>query len=54
MLRCMGCSLPARKETVCYNATVDGEGRTPVNDEAHIAEIDAARHNAACGPYKAD
>ncbi len=27
--------------------------RTLVNDETHIAEIDAARHNAACGPYKA-
>jgi hypothetical protein len=24
-----------------------------VNDEAHIAEIDAARHDAACEPYKA-
>jgi uncharacterized membrane protein len=28
--------------------------RTLVNDEAHLAEIDAARHNAACKPYKAD
>ena len=28
--------------------------RTLVNDEAHLAEIDAARHNAACEPYKAD
>ena len=28
--------------------------RTLVNDEARLAEIDAARHNAACEPYKAD
>jgi uncharacterized membrane protein len=28
--------------------------RTLVNDETHIAGIDAARHNAACEPYKAD
>jgi uncharacterized membrane protein len=28
--------------------------RTLVNDEAHLAEIDTARHNAACEPYKAD
>jgi uncharacterized membrane protein len=27
--------------------------RTLVNDEAHIAAIDAARHNTACEPYKA-
>jgi uncharacterized membrane protein len=27
--------------------------RTLVNDERHIAEIDAARHYAACEPYKA-
>jgi uncharacterized membrane protein len=27
--------------------------RTLVNDEANIAEIDAARHDAACEPYKA-
>jgi uncharacterized membrane protein len=27
--------------------------RTLVNDETHIAEIDAARHYAACGPYDA-
>lgn len=27
--------------------------RTLVNDEADIAGIDAARHNAACEPYKA-
>jgi uncharacterized membrane protein len=26
--------------------------RTLVNDEARIAEIDAARHNTACAPYK--
>ena len=28
--------------------------RTLVNDEAHLAGIDAARHNATCQPYKAD
>jgi uncharacterized membrane protein len=28
--------------------------RTLVNDDAHIAEIEAARHNAACAPYKAE
>ena len=28
--------------------------RSLVNDEARLAEIDAARHNAACEPYKAD
>lgn len=28
--------------------------RTLVNDEADIAGIDAARHNAACEPFKAD
>jgi uncharacterized membrane protein len=27
--------------------------RTLVNDQAHLAEIDAARHNAVCEPYKA-
>ena len=27
--------------------------RTLVNDETHVAEIDAARHHAACEPYKA-
>jgi uncharacterized membrane protein len=27
--------------------------RTLVDDESHIAEIDAARHNAACDPFKA-
>jgi uncharacterized membrane protein len=27
--------------------------RTLVNDETHIAEIDAARHYAACEPYDA-
>jgi uncharacterized membrane protein len=27
--------------------------RTLVNDEAHLAEIDAARHHAGCEPYKA-
>jgi uncharacterized membrane protein len=27
--------------------------RTLINDETHIAEIDAARHRAACAPYKA-
>lgn len=27
--------------------------RTLVHDESHIAEIDAARHYAACEPYKA-
>jgi hypothetical protein len=27
--------------------------RMRVNDGAHIAGIDAARHNAACEPYKA-
>jgi uncharacterized membrane protein len=27
--------------------------RTLVNDETHIAEIDAARHYAACEPYRA-
>jgi len=27
---------------------------TLVNDETHVAQIDAARHNAACEPYKAD
>ena len=27
--------------------------RTLINDERHIAEIDAARHYAACEPYKA-
>jgi len=27
--------------------------RTLVNDEAQLAAIDAARHNAACEPYKA-
>jgi uncharacterized membrane protein len=27
--------------------------RTLANDEAHIADIDAARHNATCEPYKA-
>jgi alpha-ketoglutarate-dependent 2,4-dichlorophenoxyacetate dioxygenase len=25
-----------------------------VNNEAHLAGIDAARHNATCQPYKAD
>jgi uncharacterized membrane protein len=28
--------------------------RTLVNDEADVARIDAARHNAACAPYKTD
>lgn len=28
--------------------------RTLVSDEAHLAQIDAARHNAVCEPYKAD
>jgi len=28
--------------------------RTLVNDETDIAGIDAARHNAACEPLKAD
>jgi uncharacterized membrane protein len=28
--------------------------RTLVNDEGHVAGIDAARHNAACEPFKAD
>jgi uncharacterized membrane protein len=28
--------------------------RTLVNDEAHLAEVDTARHNAVCEPYKAD
>jgi uncharacterized membrane protein len=28
--------------------------RTLVNDEAHLAGIDAARHNADCEPYNAD
>jgi uncharacterized membrane protein len=27
--------------------------RTLVNDEAHLAEIDAARHHAGCEPYNA-
>ena len=27
--------------------------RTLVNDETHVAEIDAARHHAACEPYQA-
>jgi uncharacterized membrane protein len=27
---------------------------TLVNDEADVAQIDAARHNAACEPYKTD
>jgi len=28
--------------------------RTLVNDESQVAEIDAARHNAACEPFKVD
>jgi uncharacterized membrane protein len=28
--------------------------RTLVNDEADVAQIDAARHNAACEPYKTE
>ena len=28
--------------------------RTLVNDEGHVAGIDAARHNAACEPFKVD
>ena len=28
--------------------------RTLVNDEADVARIDAARHNAACEPYKTE
>jgi uncharacterized membrane protein len=28
--------------------------RTLVNDEDHVAGIDAARHNAVCEPFKAD
>jgi uncharacterized membrane protein len=28
--------------------------RTLVNDEGHVAGIDAARHNAACEPFKTD
>jgi hypothetical protein len=37
---------PTRRSIVLF--------RTLVNDEARLAGIDAARHNATCQPYKAN
>jgi hypothetical protein len=44
----------SREETIYYTALTDSDGfRILISDNAHIAEIDAARHHADCAPYKA-
>jgi hypothetical protein len=49
-----GASITAGKPPVIATSTSRGIVlfRTPVNDERRLSEIDAARHNANCAPYK--
>ena len=55
LLAAKGASITAGKPPVIATPTSRGIVlfRTLVNDERRLSEIDAARHNANCAPYKA-